>query len=298
VDIDEATLEKYGQWPLPRDQYAKIIQDLYSRNAGLVVFNVLMPNPDRAGQDAVLARTLRQHPVILPSVPSERTQNQPRAPGSAVIGAEWTEAIVQYPGMIANVPVLENAAAGVGIVGTLPEIDGVNRRVPLVVAVDGGIYPALSLEILRVAAGDNTVQVKLSEFGVEKMRVPKFGPVSTDSLGRVWVDWSQQSKSASLANLPKDFAGAIVIVGPTAAGIANPVPTSKGAVWPHEVQASVVATMANGVTIQRPDWADGAEILGVLVAGILLLFNEVDLCWYWGKYYYHWRCCTFMWIRI
>jgi adenylate cyclase len=72
--------------------------------------------------------------------------------------------------------------------------------------------------------------------------------------------------------LPKDFAGAIVIVGPTAAGIANPVPTSKGAVWPHEVQASVVATMANGVTIQRPDWADGAEILGVLIAGILLLF--------------------------
>ena len=50
VDIDEAALEKYGQWPLPRDQYARIIQDLYSRNAGLVVFNVLMPNPDRAGK--------------------------------------------------------------------------------------------------------------------------------------------------------------------------------------------------------------------------------------------------------
>jgi adenylate cyclase len=128
------------------------------------------------------------------------------------------------------------------------------------------------METLRVAAGDSTFQVKLNEGGVEKMRIPKFGPVTTDTLGRVWVDWSQQSKSASLTNLPKDFAGAIVIVGPTAAGIANPVPTSKGAVWPHEVQASVVATMANGVTIQRPDWADGAEILGVLIAGILLLF--------------------------
>ena len=272
VDIDEATLEKYGQWPLPRDQYARIIQDLYSRNAGLVVFNVLMPNPDRAGQDAVLARVLKQNAVILPSVPSDRTQNQPRVPGSAVIGAEWADSIVQYPGMIANIPVLENAAAGVGIVGTLPEIDGVNRRVPLVVTVDGRVYPALSLEVLRVAAGDNTVQVKLSEMGVEKMRIPKFGPVTTDSLGRVWIDWSQRSQQYSLTELPKDFGGGIVIVGPTAAGIGNPVPTAVGAVFPHQLQAAVAATMINQVVIQRPAYADSAEIMSVLLAGLLLLF--------------------------
>jgi adenylate cyclase len=272
VDIDEATLEKYGQWPLPRDQYARIIQDLYSRNAGLVVFNVLMPNPDRAGQDAVLARVLKQNAVILPSVPGDRTQNQPRVPGSAVIGAEWADSIVQYPGMIANIPVLENAAAGVGIVGTMPEIDGVNRRVPLVVTVDDRIYPALSLEVLRVAAGDNTVQVKLSEFGVEKMRVPQFGPVTTDSLGRVWIDWSQRSHSHSLVNLPQDFGGGIVIVGPTAAGIGNPVPTAVGAVFPHQLQAAVAATMINQVVIQRPAYADTVEIMAVLLAGVLLLF--------------------------
>jgi adenylate cyclase len=272
VDIDDATLEKYGQWPLPRDQYARIIQDLYNRNAGLVVFNVLMPNPDRSGKDAVLSSTLKQYPVVLPSVPGDRTQNQPRVPGSAVIGAEWSDSIVQYPGMIANIPVLENAAAGVGIVGTMPEIDGVNRRVPLVVAVDGKIYPALSLEVLRVAAGDTTVQVKLSELGVEKMRIPKFGPVSTDSLGRVWVDWSQLSQQHSLTELPKDFGGGIVIVGPTAAGIGNPVPTAVGAVFPHQLQAAVLATMTNGVVIQRPAYADSAEIMSVLLAGLLLLF--------------------------
>jgi adenylate cyclase len=257
---------------LPRAEYAKIIKDLYDRNAGLVVLNVLMAEPDRTGGDASLSAALKNYPVVLGSVPSNKTKNTPRVPGSAVLGPEWLGQIVQYPGLIANVPQLENSAVGVGIVSTLPEVDGVNRRLPLIVAVDGKLYPSIAMETLRVAAGDSTFQVKLFEGGVEKMRIPKFGPVTTDNLGRVWVDWSQQSKSASLTNLPKDFAGAIVIVGPTAAGIANPVPTSKGAVWPHEVQASVVATMANGVTIQRPDWADGAEILGILVAGILLLF--------------------------
>jgi adenylate cyclase len=272
VNIDEATLDKYGQWPLPRINYAEIIEDLYSRNAGLVVLNVLMADRDRTGGDRDLSAALKHYPVILPSVPSDRTKNAPRVPGSAVLGPEWLDQIVQYPGLIANIPALENSAAGVGIVSTLPEVDGVNRRMPLIVTVDGKLYPALSLETLRVAAQDSTFQVKLFEGGVEKMRIPKFGPISTDNLGRVWIDWSQESHSVSAVQLPKDLMGAIVIVGPTAAGISNPVPTARGAVFPHEVQAALIGTMANGVVIQRPDYADGLEIIAIIAAGLLLLF--------------------------
>jgi len=272
VNIDEASLDKYGQWPLPRAEYSKIIKDLYQRGAGLVVLNVLMPEPDRTGGDSILGQTLKEFPVVLGSVPSNKTKNTPRVPGSAVLGPEFMDQIVQYPGLIANVPQLENNAVGVGIVSTLPEVDGVNRRMPLIVTVDGKLYPALSLETLRVAAQDSTFQVKLFEGGVEKMRIPKFGPITTDPLGRVWIDWSQESRSFSLTQLPKDLMGAIVIVGPTAAGISNPVPTSKGAVFPHEVQAAVIGTMANGVVIQRPDYADGVEILALALLGILLIF--------------------------
>jgi len=272
VNIDEATLDKYGQWPLPRAEYAKIVKDLYDRGAGLVVLNVLMAEPDRTGGAGNLAKALKNHPVILGSVPSNKTKNTPRVPGSAVLGPEFMDQIIQYPGLIANVPQLENNAAGVGIVSTLPEVDGVNRRMPLIVTVDGKLYPALSLETLRVAAQDSTFQVKLFEGGVEKMRIPKFGPITTDPLGRVWIDWSQESHSVSAVKLPKDLGGAIVIVGPTAAGISNPVPTSKGAVFPHEVQAAVIGTMVNGVVIQRPDYADGAEIIALLAFGLLLIF--------------------------
>ena len=274
VNIDEAALDKYGQWPLPRAEYAKIIKDLYARNAGLVVLNVIMAEPDRTGGDASLGAALKNYPVVLGSVPSNKTKNTPRVPGSAVVNSDYLDQIVTFPGLIANVPQLEQNAAGVGIVNTLPElVDGVNRRIPLIVTVDGKLYPGLALETLRVATGNDTFQVKLFEGGVEKMRLAgDVGIIPTDALGRVWIDWSQQSKSASLMNLPKDFGGAIVIVGPTAAGIGNPVPTSKGAVFPHEVQAAVMSTMVNGANIQRPDWADGAEILLILAGGILLLF--------------------------
>jgi len=273
VNIDEATLDKYGQFPFKRDIYAKIIDDLYQRNAGLVVFNILMPEADRQGGDAKLAETLNKYGnVVLSNAPSEVTKNNPKAPGSAVINAQFSDMIIQYPGIIANIPELENAAAGIGITNMLSEIDGVNRRIPLVITYNEKIYPSLSLETLRVAVGDSTVQVKLFEGGIEKMRIPAVGQLSTDALGRIWIDYSQKSKSFSAVDLPKDFDGGIVIVGVTAAGLANPLPTAIGGLWPHDVQAAVIGTLANGVNIQRPDWADGAEILAWLVLGIIAIF--------------------------
>ena len=269
VNIDEATLDRYGQWPFKRDQYANLIGELYAHNAGLVVWNIMMPEKDRLGGDAALASTLKDRPVVLTNMPAMTNKNQAHKPGSAVIGSDNLGTIINYPGLIANIPELENAAAGVGIANTLPEIDGVNRRLPLFVGSNGNLYPSVSLEVLRLLAGDSTFQVKLNANGVEKMRIPSFNVINTDSLGRVWIDLSQRSTSVSAVKLPADFNKGIVIVGTTAAGIANPVPTALGAVYPQDLQAAVIGTLSNGINIQRPDWADGAEMLGVVLLAII-----------------------------
>jgi adenylate cyclase len=275
VNIDEKALEQYGQFPFARNVYAGIIQDLYRRNAGLVVFNVLTPDSDRMGRDAAYVAALQKYPTVLPSIGSTTTRNQPRNPGSAVIGPFELDAFVTYPGIIANIAAVESAAAGVGITNTLPEIDGVVRRMPMVVAYDGKLYPSLAMEVMRVAAGDSTFQVKINESGVEKMRIPQFGPVSTDSLSRIWIDWSLIPERHSLTNLPRDFDGEIVIVGVSAAGLANPVATSLGEMLPQDLQAAVIGTVIANKTrtpITRPGWADGAEIVALAVTVILLLF--------------------------
>jgi adenylate cyclase len=271
VNIDEAALDKNGQWPFKRDFYADTVETLYLHNAGLVVFNVLMSETDRLGGDDKLEQTLKVLPVVLPSVPASKTKNTPKNPGSVILNPEYQDKIVRYPGIISNIPVLENSSAGVGTTNTLPEIDGVNRRVPLVTSVDGKLYPALSLETLRVLAQDTTFQIKLNELGVEKLRIPSFGPVTTDSLGRIWIDWSQKNKSVSITDIPADFSGAVVIVGTSAAGISNPLSTPIGAVYPQDVQAAVISTMINGVVIERPDWVDMAEILAIFLGGIIVV---------------------------
>jgi adenylate cyclase len=271
VNIDEAALDKYGQFPFPRGIYANIVKDLYDRNAGLVVLNILMPEQDRFGQDNQLARALEKYPTILPQVASTKGKNKTFGSAVQVVGADPNGALVEYPGIIANVPVLEERASGVGVVNTFPEIDGGVRRMPLLIMSDNTIHPSIALETLRVGVGDTKIQVKITDMGVEALRVPKLSKINVDPLSRVWIDWAQTPKEHSLADLPKDFNGEIVIVGLSAAGLVQPVATAKGDVWPQYMQASLLGTMLNGKTIQRPGYADDLEIVALLVAAAVLL---------------------------
>jgi adenylate cyclase len=274
VNIDEKALERYGQFPFSRDTYATIIRELYKRNAGVVVFNILTPDRDRMGHDGEYIQALRQYPTILPNIGSQTSRNTPKVPGSVVIGP-FREQFVDYPGIIANQPGIESAAVGVGLVNTLPEIDGVVRRMPMVASSQGKLYPSLAMEVLRVAGGDTTFQVKINENGVEKMRIPKFGAITTDSLSRIWIDWSLVPERYSLTDLPQDFEGDIVIVGVSAQGLANPVATSLGEILPQDLQASVLGTVIanrDRPAITRPDWSDGGEVLLLVALGALLIF--------------------------
>ena len=272
VNIDEATLDRYGQWPFPRDVYANIIKDLYQRDAGLVVFNVLMPEKDRFGKDAVLAETLKHYPVVLPTLGSTKQKNTNHGSPAQVVGMDPAGLVVEYPGLISNVEPQESMAAGVGVVNTFPEIDGVVRRMPMVILSQEQLHPSLALETLRVAAKDPKFQVKIGDMGVDAVRVPKFGKIPTDNFGRVWVDWSSTPKEYSLVDLPKSFDGGIVVVGLSAAGLANPIATAQGEVWPHYLQGTLIGTMLAQSNIQRPSWADTAEIVALLVGGLLVLF--------------------------
>ena len=283
VNIDEAALDKYGQFPFPRDVYANIIKDIYNRNAGLVVFNILMPEADRFKQDSVLAKTLEKQAVVLPQIASTKGKNKTFGSPVQPVGRDPDGAFVEYPGIIANIPLLEERAHGVGVANTFPEIDGVVRRMPLLVmAPDSNlvpldqqqkvIYPAISLEALRVAAGDGRIQVKIGDDGVEAVRIPKLSKIAVDPLSRVWIDWSQTPTEHSLADLPKDFKEGIVVVGLSAAGLVQPVATAKGEVWPQYMQASLIGTMLNGSTISRPGNADDLEVAVIILAGIILIF--------------------------
>jgi adenylate cyclase len=271
VNIDDETIRKQGQFPFPRGQYASIVADLYRRGAGLVVLNIFMPDRDRFGEDNKLLPVLKEYPVVFPHTATDDAtiKNTAFRPGVSIIGEG--DAGIKYDSILSNVKVINENAAGIGIVNTIPELDGVVRRVPMLINIGGQLYPSISLETLRVAAGDPSFQVKINDGAIEAVRIPQFGKITTDSYSRVWVDWSSRAPEYSLANLPKDFNGKIVIVGLSARGLNNPVATARGEVYPHHLQASVLDTVASGTNISRPDWATGAELISIVLVCLITL---------------------------
>jgi adenylate cyclase len=297
VNIDEPSLEAQGQWPWPRGDYASLIEELYDRGAGLVVFNVLMSETDRSAEDALLAQTMSKLPVIVTMIGAEKNKNTPVNPGATIINSDYINLIPSTPGIIANVNKIETQAIGSGIVNTFPELDGVTRRAPLVLQSNGTLYPNVTMEVLRVLAGDPSFQIKLSPAGVDKLRIPQFGFLQTNASGEVWIDWSQNSKSHSASDLPNNFDGGIVFVGPTAAGITQPIATAAGGVFPHEIQAATLGTVFNESNISRhPDAKAWAELAVFVTMGLLSIalarWTYVGIAWFIlsvsGSIYFSW----------
>ena len=281
ANIGEKALEKYGQYPFPRDIQAEIIDDLYQRNAGLVGTTILFLEPDRFEQDTVLQKSLTEKPVVLSQVLSgscSRNNAQTRRTGVAVVGdGEPTAFLPDYPCVLDNIPALQDAAAGVGITSSLPETDGVVRRVPLLGTSAGEYYPAFALELLRVAAGEPSYQAKVNQTGVEAVRVPSFETIKTDEYGRIFINPNYKFQSIEVGTNSKlDLSQKIVILGVSAAGIQNPVATPQGSQFPQQLQASIVQTLLDGVSISVPAWTPVLDTsLLILITISILLISKV-----------------------
>ena len=284
VEINNDSVREYGQWPWARDKLAGDIENLYRRGAAIVVLPILFADKDRLGGDAQFDEMLRKTPTIIGQIPANQTKGNPVPRGVAAIGMPWQQWIYNYSGAVGPIEPFSKSAIGVGMMLIAPENDGVVRRMPLVIQIDGQLYPSLSMEILRTAAGDISYQMKTGEGGVEALRIPKYKKILTDANGAIWIDFKWKTKTYALNKLTDNdsFVGKIVILSPTASGIDNPVATPVGVIQSHDLIAASVTTMMTGRNITRPFWTDLAELSVSLVLSLVLTVVVLTLSWYFG----------------
>ena len=271
VDIDENFIQEYGGWPLPRTAYA----DLITTTSAIPGITVLMPNPDirDTKHDDILALRMNYTPTVLASAASTQVTGTNPHVGTAQIGGDPTPWLYKYPGILPTVSTLESKAKGLGLVTATPEIDGVTRRVPLVVSVQSKLYPSFALELLRVGTGDISYQIKTEEQGLAWVRVPQYPLMNTDANGRIWLNWNTNFyKQTASAFINDPISAPFVIFGTTAEGITNPVPTPAGAKYPHEIQANILHNLIQGSAPSSPTWALGLKYTTTLLALLLMAF--------------------------
>ena len=272
VTLDEASIEKYGQWPWNRSVLSDIIWQLREAGAGIIVLPMLFSEDDRLGGDSYLQDALTDNGVVIAQTGSLQANKNAVPRGVAMIGdpMPW---LFEWPGMLGPIPAFGEVAGGVGVINTAPEIDGVIRRVPLIVKVGTETYPNLAVEIIRVATGKPSYQIKANAGGIEKIRVPGYPIINTDPNGQIWIRWNKEFEKVSASN-PADFyklSGKVVILGVTAEGIGSIIASPKGSQYSYVPAATTLQNLLDGDSIQRPFWAYLAELTATAVVGITIV---------------------------
>ncbi len=160
--------------------------------------------------------------------------------GIAAIGGDPKPFLVNFPGLLQNVPDLEVAAAGRGLFTIRAERDGIIRRVPMVMVARNDIMPSLSLEMLRVATGATTLAIKSDPAGVKAVAIPGF-EIPTDRNAQLWMHFAHHDPAryvsasdiiAGTADATR-ISGKLVLVGTSAVGLLDvkTTPIDPVAAW-------------------------------------------------------------------
>ena len=272
VTIDEATLDKFGQWPMSRATLSEGLEKAFNSGAQLVVMPILFSEKDRLGGDNIFNSTLQKYPVITAQSASQKGKGQPVPRGLATIGDGLGDWLYTYPAAIGPTKEIGQSSAGVGMLLTTPELDAVTRRLPLVIKVKGEVYPTIPLEALRLFGGEESYQAKVDQGGVQAIRVKGTPPILTDANGRVWINFKYSFNSVSYAD--KDWSickDKIVFVALTAEGLNNTVATPVGIQQGYEVSAQTLQMLIDNSRLQRPATFDLYEIISGVILAIALI---------------------------
>jgi adenylate cyclase len=305
VVIDADSLKAIGGWPWSRFYLARLVEQIGARGASVIGLDILMPEPDRLtpsrfadlygelsppaaaevralpSMDAVFARVIGRSPVVLARA-GVRTQSfdaldQDAAPlpPEARFSQGLPTGVASFPRAVANLPLLDGAALGHGLVNGDADDDGVVRSAPLVANVAGQPTPGFALELVRLAKGVDQLGLKTSSGRLTAVQVgDRTLPAGADGrLALRFGDWRTvpTTSAADLLRkgLPGDlFNNQIVLVGLTAAGTSDVVKTPRaGQTFGVFVQAQAVDAILRGIGLRRPGWATPLEwTLGVLLA--------------------------------
>jgi adenylate cyclase len=308
VDIDEASIKEIGQWPWPRTILADLVTRLTELGVVAIGFDIIFAEPDRMSpsiaatsfrnldddtrnklrtlpsNDEVFAQAIGRSRVVVGQAGSATAAPRSQAEaalqtGFAVRGPDATPFLVTFAGLLRNVPVIEQAAAGRGVFSVLPERDGIVRRVPLVMRAQGAMAPSLSIELLRVVTNSSAILVRTDQAGVQSVAVPGL-QVPTDQNGRFWVHFNKHdparyvsAKDVLQGRVPRDrVEGKLVLMGTSAVGLLDIKTTPVSAAIPGvEIHAQILESALTKSSLTYPNYAVGVELLVAVFVGLMII---------------------------
>lgn len=307
IDIDEASLQRYGQWPWPRIRVAELVARLQDAGAAAIGLDIIFAEPDRTSpqamlevwrpppatarhiarlpeHDPLLAATLARWRVVL-GYAVQRSGGNTAPPNVqarfVTLGEAPQPYVAAFSGHIPALPILAVAADGAGVLTFIPDSDGVVRRAPLLVRQGDTLLPTLVSEALRVAQGERNITLRSAPaqgVGLAEVRIGAL-TIPTTPQGEVWVHYTRPAPQRTIpawkvlaGEVPAgELENRILLVGTSAQGLMDLRFGALGGVIPGvEVHAQALEQILAGEALNRPSWASALEGLTIVCGGLLV----------------------------
>lgn len=324
IDIDDESLKKIGQWPWPRNKLAKLIARLNLANVSAIAMDIVFAEEDRTSPKNILPLWNREElSHLLNEIPDHdqlfseaiananvvsgfvlTQENKGEIPtakaGFSYAGDDPRSSLSSFTGAVNSLPKIENAANGNGALNSIPDKDGILRRMPLIFTAENKFLPSLTAEALRIAQGASGYIIKSTgssdersygqSSGITAIKIGNF-EIPTDASGKFWIYYTKYSPERYIPAwkvLDPDFdisflEGQIVYIGTSAAGLrdirSTPLnPTTSGV----EVHVQALEQILTENYLKRPDWINGAEIALMILVGLILIAITAKLSALWS----------------
>lgn len=296
VAIDDASLDRLGQWPWPRYRLALLLDKIGQLGAKSIGLDFIMAEPDRLSLNTLLEAIQKDmgRRVEIKAVPEEIGDND--AMLSSVLakwpcvlgfkflfGARGGEAscrlhpveTVQRPntlqagdrdslphatGVLCNLAPFSAAVSASGFLNGMPDVDGVIRRLPLLIRYGEAPHPNLALATVMNASKSMSGRLILNASGENSFHTGDY-EIPMDSKGNLAIFFPETSN-----RIPQISAGDVladqiteeainnkmVFIGLTASGLSPMYQTPAGAASSAvQVQAQAAETIVSRSHIRR-----------------------------------------------
>ena len=279
VAIDDATyeyiLDNYGEWPLPRDVYAKVINYLEHQNPRIIAFDLMFVKSLKSKNEAdkALIDAFEKYDNVFTSMnfdnQPEDLRTPPTLPQKISINVKNNSSVdfsnLTFTNCRTILEGILNVSSNIGIINVSRSDDGVLRKMPLVVKYKDNYYPQLALKVGLSYLGDTAEEFEIDKnsnfiIGDRKIYLDKdgrailnwYGPAGTYT----YIPMYQLIKAINgeKTELDYDFSNKIIYFGTTAASLFDIKTVPTGKIYPGvEVQATYVNNIIDNNFIKKVD---------------------------------------------
>ena len=300
VDIDEKSIGEVGQFPWRRDVFAKLIKRLNQYGASVIAFDIFFSEEDKQNpkkileefeinndtvidSDQELLESIESSKVVLAVLGDVSSFNKKNTstPKTNIIsrGVDVSNNVYSFRNKITSLEEFNNVTAGIGTISYLDSPDAVLRSVPMLLKIDNDIWPALSLETLRVRNNHKSILINSDETGINSIRTKKYR-INPDPNAIVYINYKEFDKrnyipAVDVLNMDVEankIRDKIVIIGSSAQGLFDFVKIPNGDVIPGvQTHAHLIENIVNDDFIIKNIYTTIAENILLIISLIIVL---------------------------